>query len=768
MTLHKFSRNSVFIILIGILSSCQTIDDISSQLTSSTSSNNDSSSGGVSKSSYSIFYDQGDHLSDLEEAGNIEDAAKLYEEQQIYFAKYQKNHKDVLESLAKQLNASRVPKITQTTVALESVNWPQPAADWGATKTQLAVGKASISEYYTTKLLKNPPYTSPKTVALQETLSKLEQKILESAGSLILEFDHFGSSSFFEQYPIQVSISDGLDQQFSVLLSRLGTKEIGEILQFSKNYPRDILGDERWSVISNEFVDKRLNESDGSNDLRAMLAALNDTELAGFTPTNLGSFRFGFLEVTSRTLLDEGQLEFSAEIEVDLPVDIFEAELDTALSSSLAEESEYLFIFDVALAKTRRTISNSKKQSSKKVVGYQSVANPQHAMAQNEVTQAQMNFQTANMNHMSASSQYCYGLGCIATAITTAIAATGVSDAQESVQQAMKNLSSTPTTIEKPVFGTYQWDLTKVKSTKSMTAHYYVIDRKNKTYFKSTFDVVEHEEFEVAYNVHPDDPRHDSIVRESLTEKDVVEWEEAGSVVPLSQLVDHYLSNIADVTKLPTMENLRKAMLADRNKALASYADETFTASTQNDPRFDSVVAVLMPDGGLGSGFYVTPDIVMTNYHVVKQGDFAELRLYDGQETFGKVIARDLRLDLALLKVQARGKPVQFYEQNVLELGKTIEVIGHPRGHMFSITRGVVSAVRKMDAPVITTAKDVLQIQIDAPTSPGNSGGPVFLDDKVVSIVSWGRVDQGSENLNFTIHYAEASRFLKESLKPDS
>ena len=83
MTLHKFSRNSVFIILIGILSSCQTIDDISSQLTSSTSSNNDSSSGGVSKSSYSIFYDQGDHLSDLEEAGNIEDAAKLYEEQQI-------------------------------------------------------------------------------------------------------------------------------------------------------------------------------------------------------------------------------------------------------------------------------------------------------------------------------------------------------------------------------------------------------------------------------------------------------------------------------------------------------------------------------------------------------------------------------------------------------------------------------------------------------------------------------------------------------------
>lgn len=379
-----------------------------------------------------------------------------------------------------------------------------------------------------------------------------------------------------------------------------------------------------------------------------------------------------------------------------------------------------------------------------------------------------MDVQTANMNVMSANAQYCYGLGCLGKAISQGIAGVEAQAAQDALAESLQQLNSTPMEIEKPVFASYDWDLTKVKSSKVMTAHYYVIDRKKKTYFKSTFDVTEQEEFEVAYNVQEDDPDRSKIIQKEHTEQDVVEWEEASSIIPLSELIDHYLANVGKSKKMPSMTTLRKEMLSDRNMALTAYKEETFTASTQNDPRFDSVVAVLMPDGGLGSGFYVTPDVVMTNYHVVREGDFAELRLYDGQETFGKVIARDLRVDLALIKVQARGKPVEFVDSNTVDLGETVEVIGHPKGYMFSITRGVISAIRMLDAANISTKKDVLHVQIDAPTSPGNSGGPVFLDNRVVSVVSWGRVDEGAENLNFTIHYSEAKRFLKESLSPNS
>lgn len=144
------------------------------------------------------------------------------------------------------------------------------------------------------------------------------------------------------------------------------------------------------------------------------------------------------------------------------------------------------------------------------------------------------------------------------------------------------------------------------------------------------------------------------------------------------------------------------------------------------------------------------------------------MMMYNKQETFGKVIARDAGLDLALVKVQSRGTPVEFYDKNKIDLGSTVDVIGHPRGYEFSITRGVVSAVRRGRTAIMNAGDGVLQIQIDAATSPGNSGGPVFLKNHVVGVVSWGRADQGSENLNFIIHYSEAEDFIKRELKPDA
>jgi S1-C subfamily serine protease len=62
---------------------------------------------------------------------------------------------------------------------------------------------------------------------------------------------------------------------------------------------------------------------------------------------------------------------------------------------------------------------------------------------------------------------------------------------------------------------------------------------------------------------------------------------------------------------------------------------------------------------------------------------------------------------------------------------------------------------------MLKTGKDVLFVQIDAATSPGNSGGPVFMGDQVISVVDWGDAQDGSENLNFSIHYSEVMEFLK-------
>jgi serine protease Do len=498
--------------------------------------------------------------------------------------------------------------------------------------------------------------------------------------------------------------------------------------------------------------------------LSDVLAVISEAKSAGFDVQQLDSVKVGFVEVTSRTLLNQGQIEFPASIEVDLPFDIEKSELDKAFESAAANNADYLVVFDVALAKARRKIGRMSGRTSQQIVGYKQESNPKYTQLQNQVTATQMRVQSEAMNVNMAQSQYCYGLGCMGKIIAIAAADAKRQEAQDELQNVMSELSSTPTMIEVPIKATYQYRVGTVDASKTMTVHYYVIDKTNKNYFKSTFDITENERFEVAYGISGKDPDADNLAGKHDGEADVAAWEKAPSSVKLSQLIEHYLANQSKSRRMTDITALRKEMLEDRNTAIASYKENTYEESTANDPRFDSVVAIYTKDGGLGSGFFIRPDIVMTNYHVVDENEFVELKMHDEQETFGKVIARDAVLDLALIKTQSRGKPARFYNKNKIELGSTVEVIGHPKGFEFSITRGVISAIRKGKSINLHQGSDVLFVQIDAATSNGNSGGPVFLEDYVISVISWIRVDQGAQNLNFSIHHSEAQRFLNENL----
>jgi serine protease Do len=322
-------------------------------------------------------------------------------------------------------------------------------------------------------------------------------------------------------------------------------------------------------------------------------------------------------------------------------------------------------------------------------------------------------------------------------------------------------------TVQKAVYQEYAFDEASIKAEKTMTVHYYVIDRRNRTYFKSTFDVIESKAFEVAYRLHDSDPQKSSHESRRNRERDVKEWEEAPSSVKLSRLVEHYLGNTGRSGPLPSTETLRAEMLRDKNVALARYNDEKVDTRPSKDARFDSVVVIYAKKkGSLGSGFFIRPDVVLTNWHVVDDSDYIELKTYDGQETFGKVLARDARLDLALVKVQSRGKPVQLQTAKEVDLGRTVEAIGRPTGLEFSITRGVVSAIRRYPSINLPpgAGQEVLYFQTDAPINPGNSGGPLFLADKVIGVNTWGVNKNTAEGLNFAVHFSEVANFLKEYL----
>ncbi|MDX8404314.1 MAG: Do family serine endopeptidase [Mariprofundaceae bacterium] len=126
----------------------------------------------------------------------------------------------------------------------------------------------------------------------------------------------------------------------------------------------------------------------------------------------------------------------------------------------------------------------------------------------------------------------------------------------------------------------------------------------------------------------------------------------------------------------------------------------------------------------LGSGFILSKDgYVITNNHVVDEADEVVVKNSDGEEFEAEVIGSDAKLDLALLKIKAKGlRAVKLGDSEKLRVGDWVVAIGNPFGLEQTVTAGIVSAKGR----VIGAGPYDNFIQTDAAINPGNSGGPLF------------------------------------------
>ena len=140
----------------------------------------------------------------------------------------------------------------------------------------------------------------------------------------------------------------------------------------------------------------------------------------------------------------------------------------------------------------------------------------------------------------------------------------------------------------------------------------------------------------------------------------------------------------------------------------------------------------------LGSGVLVSPDgLAVTNNHVIQGGGEAEITvaLSDGREFPAKVILKDERSDLVVLRLDAHGvqfPSIDFSDSDSLEVGDIVLAIGDPFGVGQTVTSGIVSALARTHVGV---SDYQFFIQTDAAINPGNSGGAlVDMDGRLVGI----------------------------------
>jgi len=204
----------------------------------------------------------------------------------------------------------------------------------------------------------------------------------------------------------------------------------------------------------------------------------------------------------------------------------------------------------------------------------------------------------------------------------------------------------------------------------------------------------------------------------------------------------------------PGLSDFEKKVMLVANQAMPSivniYTEKKVQVRVQdnpfapflNDPFFRRFFGNPFPQSrprqqiqtALGSGVIVSADgFILTNNHVIADADLIKISLADKRSYDARVVGKDPKTDLALLKINADGLPaLKLGDSDKIEIGQFVLAFGNPFGLSGTVTSGIVSAKGRANLR-IADYEDF--IQTDAAINPGNSGGAlVNLEGELVGI----------------------------------
>jgi len=174
---------------------------------------------------------------------------------------------------------------------------------------------------------------------------------------------------------------------------------------------------------------------------------------------------------------------------------------------------------------------------------------------------------------------------------------------------------------------------------------------------------------------------------------------------------------------------------------------------------FGNIPQGQMKTHALGSGFVISEDgLILTNNHVIDKATEIKVRLESGKEYDARVVGRDPKTDLALIRVKPDAdfpKPAHLGDSDAIRVGDYVMAVGNPFGLGQTVTTGIISAKGR----IIGAGPYDDFLQTDAAINPGNSGGPLFNMKGEVIGVNTAIIAQGQG-----IGFAIPSNIAKELL----
>ena len=221
----------------------------------------------------------------------------------------------------------------------------------------------------------------------------------------------------------------------------------------------------------------------------------------------------------------------------------------------------------------------------------------------------------------------------------------------------------------------------------------------------------------------------------------------------------------------PSVVNVAVMLLVNDDEAI----QERLATLLKRSPKKDLFgVELLNPPRkaqAQGSGFIIDPDgYIVTNYHVVEDGAVIKVILSDDTVLDAKLIGKDRKTDLALLKVTTKKKltALQWGDSQRCKIGEWAILLGNPYGIGLSLSSGTISNELRDATDIVDQLQYVENlIQTDAPLNPGNSGGPMLnADGQVIGVnASIITPSGGGHGVGFAIPSKVAKKVIKKLKK---
>jgi S1-C subfamily serine protease len=215
-----------------------------------------------------------------------------------------------------------------------------------------------------------------------------------------------------------------------------------------------------------------------------------------------------------------------------------------------------------------------------------------------------------------------------------------------------------------------------------------------------------------------------------------------------------------DSTRADVAARVEAAYAASKAKAeaerLAALANPPELTLEDLISRSLPAVVRVETNEGLGTGFFISPDTILTNVHVVGSASTVTIRRAGGATQMARVDSRAPELDIAIVHI-SNPNPDQptlaMGSASRTRAGQEVIALGSPLGLQNTVTRGIVSAVREVGGLTL--------VQTDAAINPGNSGGPLLdRTGQVIGITSLGMRSSVAQGLSFAIAIEHAQGLL--------